>query len=754
MPSAVLRIDADTSGLARALGDARAQAAATEKAVGSAFTRAGRAATASGEAMARAQQRAEAAAVRAARAQENAQRRAASEAERSAQRSAMAYTRAEDQKRRASRMSAQAAARAEREATQIAQQEARKRGLTAEQEARVKQQTLERLTRTYEAEERRQTAIARREEAARTRDARREATERRRATRETNALGRTIGRGISQTGSALATGARATHSQIQDARQNRAVSERTLSQAVRALGFSEADVAATRTRVRQFVEQTGMSFADVSQALNIGQARGSSLEAQGGESRMAAVERALSIVREANAEGADPGQYLAARGRLQASGLRGDALKGATRFALAAAQAGQVEVDQIIQQGLPGASRLMADRAGALTRNTGESDTSFEERRQRVMLHAFRESVATQEVLAASGGRAGYTANTLASLQNFMNTPRRQEMALTNIRAAEAQVNQTTPEGRARAAALRSLYEGENAMFERDPTRRGNAMRLREGVSPIEFATRVASATGNAQAGANIFAGGGHGNAQAFLSNMRNLMAVLGGERGQAVQRMMASTGVTDETVRRHTAGVEGDTLAEMTRAQEKGANALTDNTNALVELSNRISTWSASNPFASTALSVGGGLFSSVLGGALANRVGGAFAGSSIGRAITGGGGVGGALAAARTGASGLLGRAGRAFFGVPGMLYEGLSAVGAYGGTSQEDVARQRREGAEWERQSVRLNAAAAAAHRPPPTAAEIGSAVADALRSNPPTISPTDAAQAAARAAPPGR
>lgn len=597
MPSAVLRIDADTSGLARALGDARAQAAATEKAVGSAFTRAGRAATASGEAMARAQ------------------RRAASEAERSAQRSAMAYTRAEDQKRRASRMSAQAAARAEREATQIAQQEARKRGLTAEQEARVKQQTLERLTRTYEAEERRQTAIARREEAARTRDARREATERRKATRETNALGRTIGRGISQTGSALATGARAMHSQIQDARQNRAVSERTLSQAVRNAGGSEADVAATRTRVRQFVEQTGMSFSDVSQALNIGQARGSSLEAQGGESRMAAVERALSIVREANAEGADPGQYLAARGRLQASGLRGDALKGAMRFALAAAQAGQVEVDQIIQQGLPGASRLMADRAGALRRNTGESDTAFGERQQRVRLHAFRESVATQEVLAASGGRAGYTANTLASLQNFMNTPRRQEMALTNIRAAESQINQTTPEGRARAAALRSLYEGENALFERDPTRTGNAMRLREGVSPIEFATRVASATGNAQAGANVFAGGGHGNAQAFLSNMRNLMAVLGGERGQAIQRMMASTGVTDETVARHTAGVEGDTLAEMTRAQEKGANALTDNTNALNRVSNSFATWSAQNPHTAAALAPVGAAAAAIVG-------------------------------------------------------------------------------------------------------------------------------------------
>ena len=272
------------------------------------------------------------------------------------------------------------------------------------------------------------------------------------------------------------------------------------------------------------------------------------------------------------------------------------------RFSLAAAQAGQVEVDQIIGAGLPGASRLMAARVGALGPNASD------EEKNQARLNAWRESVSTQEVLAASGGSAGHTSSTLASLQNFINTPRRQEMALTNIKAAEAQVNTATPEGRARAAQLRSLYEGDNALFERDPTRTGNAMRLRGGVSAAEFATRVTTATGgNAQMGANIFAGGGHGNAQALLSNMRNLMAVLGGEQGQRIQTMMQGSGVTDAQIANHQRDVEGDSLSTLTRNQEDSDNVHTDDTSGVKALSDSIRDWRVRHPWLSGLAQEGG---------------------------------------------------------------------------------------------------------------------------------------------------
>jgi hypothetical protein len=424
----------------------------------------------------------------------------------------------------------------------------------------------------------------------------------RQATRERRELGRRAAAVGGAVFGGVANYADAMHGQIQSARQQRAIADRSLGTAVRNAGGSDANVTATRTRVRQFVAETGMSYSDVASALATGQERGSSLEAGGGRTSAQALEEALSIVREANAEGADPGQYLAARGRLAAAGLRGDSLRGAMRFALGAAQSGQVEVDQLLQQGLPGASRLMDQRVSAL--GPGATDAQ----RQAAMLAAWRESVATQEVLAASGGNAGHTANTLASLQNFLSTPRRQEMALNNIRVAESQINTATPEGRAHAARLRALYEGDSALYERDTTRSDpGAMRLRAGVSAIEFSTRVAAASGgNAQAGANIFAGGGVGNAQAFLVNMRNLMGVLGGERGQRIQQMMAGAGLSDRAIADHQSAVENDDLSALTRAQETGANALTNNSDELVRNSNRLADLTARFPFQAQAVKDG----------------------------------------------------------------------------------------------------------------------------------------------------
>lgn len=521
-----------------------------------------------------------------------------------------------DEARAANRAAAEAARerkRLDREATRSAQQAERERTRNAEKGAAERLRAERDETRKKDREAREQTRNADRAEKERTRNAERESAKRVRAeerearqrsamaSRNARAAGqRVIGAGVQAVGAAAV----AMHGQFQDARERRAMGERVLGNAVRNANpnATSQEQAAARDAVRQFVHDTGMNFGDVADALSVGQARGSSLQAEGSETTAQALQRSLATIREANAEGADPGQYLAARGRLASTGLTGDALKTAMRFSLGAAQAGQVEVDQIIGAGLPGASRLMASRVAALGPNASD------EEKNQARLNAWRESVSTQEVLAASGGAAGHTSNTLASLQNFLSTPRRQEMALTNIKAAEAQVNTATPEGRARAAQLRSLYEGDNALFERDPTRTGNAMRLRGGVSAAEFATRVTTATGgNAQMGANIFAGGGHGNAQAFLSNMRGLMAVLGGEQGQRIQAMMQGNGVSDAQVANHQRDVESDSLSEITRNQEIRDNVLTDNTSGVKALSDSIRDWRVRHPWLSGLAQEGG---------------------------------------------------------------------------------------------------------------------------------------------------
>jgi hypothetical protein len=530
---------------------------------------------------------------------------------RAAQRAAAEAARA---RARLERESTRATERAERERTRATKDEASKRLKAERDEARDRKREIDKTTRDAEKAEKERTRNAEREANKRAK-AEERATRQQLAlaTRRSRELGGRVATGVGTAARAVYGGAVAMHGQFQDARERRAAGERTLGNAVRNANpnASSQEQAAARDRVRRFVTETGMNFGDVADALMEGQAHGSSLQAEGNETTAQALERSLATIREANAEGASPGQYLAARGRLAASGLTGDALKTAMRFSLGAAQAGQVEVDQIIGAGLPGASRLMEARVAAL--GPGASA----EAQQQARLNAWRESVSTQEVLAASGGAAGHTSNTLASLQNFLNTPRRQEMALTNIKAAESQINTSTPEGRARAAQLRALYEGDNAIFERDPTRTGNAMRLRGGVAAAEFATRVATATGgNAQMAANIFAGGGHGNAQALLSNMRSLMAVLGGERGQRVQTMMQGMGVTDAQISAHQRDVESDTLSNLTRAQEERDNALTDNTSWLKNLSDAIHDWQVRNPIANQALDSSRDVLTSLGGG------------------------------------------------------------------------------------------------------------------------------------------
>lgn len=606
MPSAVLRIDGDTSGISRALGDVRAQAKATEKALADAYRAAGKAAEGAMGRAERASSRLAAQQEREAKQRQRDEARASSEAERGAQRTVAAYVRAQEQQRRATRASAQVREKAEKESTAIAAAEARKRGLSAEQEARVKQNALERLTRSYEAAERRQTAAAKREQRERERfEQRRDGA----TSRETGRIASTMG----QVASGGATAAAAAHAQIQDARQQRAQAERALGNAIRNAGGSSSDVSAARTQVRQFVTDTGIDYSTVAGALEVGQGRGSALEAGQGETQADAMRRALEVVRMANAEGIDPGQLLAARGRLGASGLQGESLDAAIRYTIQAAQRGSVEVDQIIQQGLPGAQTLMSQRVGSL----GPNATAAQ--RQQAALTAYRESVAIQEVGASGGRMPGNTANTLARLNEFLHTPRRQDAILTNISAAEGSLNTSTPEGRAQAERFRALRE---SMFERDPTRTGNAMRMKAGTSPLEFAAMLTSATnGNAQQAMSILAGGGHGNAQSLLANQRGLLTFLGsslasgGTAGDRVTAMMAGGGISTSTIAEHQRDVERDALSELTRAQERGANALTDNTSAIVGLSNRIANFNAANPLASTGMVALGGLAASVLG-------------------------------------------------------------------------------------------------------------------------------------------
>jgi hypothetical protein len=219
----------------------------------------------------------------------------------------------------------------------------------------------------------------------------------------------------------------------------------------------------------------------------------------------------------------------------------------------------------------------------------------------------------------------------------------------------------------------------------------------------------------------------------------------------------MNTSAVTDAEIGARRDVVEGDQLAQLTRAQEAGLDALTDNTNALVDLSNKFADWSARNPLQAAA----GSSIGSLLGGVIGGRVtsGAAFTAartavgnSSVGQAVMNGG------RAIAAGARGL----GGAILGGAGLV--GLAAGGAvltYTDSSRTDYDegqmlrdhRARRGATGGGSGTVTQVSLTSADH------AAIGAQTANALRAQPltATVSPTDATHAAQQqpvATPPAR
>lgn len=643
MARAVLRIDVDTSAVARAMGDLRGVARSAQAAMTAEVRREAAQRDRIVRDETRHKQRLELEAVRTARSTQRAQSDAA---------------------RVATRERTAAADRASRET--IARESNAARIFAANERNR---------TALHIAEERKRTLATLREERERTIAAQRASRAQATVARSQRQAGRDIGhglrRGLNVGGDAALNVARTAYASIRDERLQRAEANRGLTYALGSAGIRGFGGRAQQT-VARFAANTGMGYGAVVDALMMGQQRGSALELNG-RTPETALNDALATVRQANATGANAGQLLAARGRLGTAGITGASLDEIMRFTQFAADRGSVEVDQIIQQGLPGALRLMSSRAAGVS----------PEQRQRAAVAAFRESVAVQEVMAGAGGRAGQVSNAYSALQTAMGTPRRQDLIRANLTTYAQSLTGTDAATVARRAAISGLVSGPNAIYEDDPTRRGSR-RLRADIesSPLALIDRVTQAMGgNANAAANIFAGGGHGNAQGLLSNVRTIMGTLGSinpETGRARSdsvRAIMRGGYTTADIGERTRGVERDELATIRRNEETRASALTDNTNSLVRLARSIDDFATRNPITTSAMQAGGGLLGGVIGGALFPRIGAALAGTRVGAAIAGTQ----AAQTAATGAagSGLLGAAGATGLAAGAMAASARTAI-----------------------------------------------------------------------------
>jgi hypothetical protein len=626
MPRAVLQIDADTSGLLAAFAAVRGAAKAAEADVKASMGNAVRASTAGYQRTGRV-------------ARDEAARTARAE-EQGAQRSLAAFVRSEDQKRRALAMTAASRRRAETDATKFAQDEARKRGLTGEQEARVRQGALERFTRQYESAEKRQTTIAQREQAARSRQGR--------------DIGYGLRRGLNVGRDAALNVAREAHVQIQDARQRRAASEHTLNAAFFQAGIGGNEATAMRSRLQREIATgglRGLSMEDVSGALMGAQTQFSVLSGASPAERAQRLDEQVSRMRFARATFQDPAEVLRVSGMLSQQGIRGGDQMSVLQSLTGMAQAGSIELSTLTGQAL---GPLMQN----LARVTNQNQTP--EQRAAAVRRATAETMAVGEIGAAAGLTPRDSLNALAKLRTSAENPMVAERLNTRLRAA----------GRADLAG--QLIQGD--------AQQGYTLRNSDPIALMS--SLVTGMGGDTNAVTNLLSAGGSRGAMVLDSQQRRLISAMASQTsgGQTIaQRVSAMTatgsnfGMSD--VGRGAAMVDAEQQTALRAAEATRDNALTDNTSAIVNLSNQFATWSTANPIQSSAMQSGGGLLGGILGGATFSRIGTALAGTGVGGLLTGATSIGGTIAAAKASGLALLGSAG----GIGATLAGTVGAAGA---------------------------------------------------------------------------
>lgn len=570
MPTAILKIDGDTSGLSRAFGDIRAQAKATEAAIRSSMTGAFTGAE-------KAAQRAEGAVRRGGRVARDESARTSQQQERDAQRTVAAFLRAEDQKRRAAQLTAKARERAEQEATTVARAEAQKRGLTAEQEARLRQSTLERVTRAQEAAERRQTATVQRE------------------TRERAKMMATVSRGANHVITAGFGAAREAHGQIQDARERRAASEHTLNAAFYQAGVSGAEAQRMRAQIQREVASgslRGLSTQQVSESIMGAQTEFSVLSqgvtpqmtsAQAEAQRQTNLNRQVELMSLARNTYQDPGEVMRVAGMLGQQGIHGADQRSMLLSLTGMAQAGSIELSTLSSTAL---GPLMQN----LARVTNANMTP--EQRAAAVQRTTAETMAVGEIGRAAGLSPRDSINALAKMRG----------SVVNERTQEKLFSRLTGEHREGLASQ---------LFETDAQGRH---RLRN-QDPIGLmSSLVTGFGGDANAVSNLLSAGGSAAPMVLDAQQRRLIMGMASqtEGGQTIaQRVSGMQAIGErfgeDDVARGASMVAGETHTTLQANEEQHDNVLTDNTSGVKALSDSIRDWRVRHPWLSGLAQEGG---------------------------------------------------------------------------------------------------------------------------------------------------
>lgn len=561
-----------------------------------------------------------------------------------------------------------------------------------------------------------------RAERAKTQTTRREAERRHQATtRVAGAVGGAAIRGGTEV-------FRDVHGQIQDSRMRLAARQSTLNTTLLQTGAGAGEIAATQQRISAFSLNEGLNPETVLEAVGQAQSFANALGGDTTTARRAALEATLRDVEFASVIDPENISGLVRVGALTRGKMSDEDRANLLRSFAGISFQGSVETDQMITQGLRGLQEAWASGTA------GVSDPAEVSRRR---LAIARDFAAQVQSAAASGVTTTVAANRTNTIPTFLSNEYRQD-----------QLGRAFYERRAtftdeqRAAFANAFTQDRNGNWRMNESVRGRAS---------DAARFFGTMFNNDAAATRNFLGthGGGGDRQLMnLPDVRELVtyyAMAVNSRGQQVRQydyvdeLSAST-ITPAREAEMRRVRKDEDIRRLNREDQTRDQALANNTGALRDLSDSLRTFQAEHPVLSSVINTGGGILGGGVATAIWNRVRGV--GAGVANAADG-------VAAAATTPARV---ASRVALRAAGWLATGLSFGGAISGTDYEESQRRNAAGAEWERQSSRLAAEARASNRPPPTAEEIGRAVAVALRESPLTVSQQDATHAATVASTP--
>lgn len=426
--------------------------------------------------------------------------------------------------------------------------------------------------------------------------------------------------------------AQGAHGQIQDARQRRAGVEHTLNNAFFQAGVSGAEAQTMRAEILREVTSgrlRGLESGDVANALSAAQTQFSVLSGPNEQARSGNLRDAMGAMEFARNTFQDPGEVLRVAGMLNQQGVRGDSQRSVLQALTGIAQAGSIELGNVTREALGPLMQNIAVATGRLGPNASEAD------RSRAVREATVRTLAVGEVGAAAGLSSRDSLNAYAKIQRNFSSD------VVTTRLFEA-LSARGASGQAAASEL--FQETRNDRGERVQRLRNN--------DPLQTMSRLMQwAGGDTSRVLNLLQGGG-GEAMVVDAQVRRFVGAMQSQSGSGtmadrVQNLIqqgSSFGAADEA--RGAAMRDGEQLTELNANSERRDAALTENTGALGDLSNRFTAWASSNPLANIALGAAAPGALGWLGGKLGGITG-ALGGGAGGAGGTAAAGAGGGLVA-----------------------------------------------------------------------------------------------------------